>query len=236
MTTLAALIALTAIMVFIGGFVALLKPGLIRQTKGWKAMLYCFATSVLMFGTSVTLMPAPMLEKGEAHFYRTIDQEDSSVALRKRLGWVIVAPTAATLEDRAVTAIHAAKELHERSGADFVQIRLVADELTNWGGNGILAIAEYAPDGKGVSGQGEKGNKWKVSAADTAISEQQIMVAGLWGKQRDNYRNSDGLIDEKRLTAAISSALDIPVDDVRIPFISRSPSPYKGERYAMAEK
>jgi hypothetical protein len=86
----------------IGGFIMLIVIGWI--------------ISLFMGGDNKTAAEASL--PGTAQPYTVLSKQDISVGNRDRLRWVITAPQAITLDDRAATAVQAAKDLQSQTGAD----------------------------------------------------------------------------------------------------------------------
>jgi hypothetical protein len=84
---------------------------------------------------------------------------------RKKAEAYIAAPTAVTRDQRAETAIKAARELRQQQGADVISVFLEPNP-EEWGKGGAVAIARYAPDGKGY---GQNDWTWEVEATGEPI-------------------------------------------------------------------
>jgi hypothetical protein len=84
---------------------------------------------------------------------------------RKKASAYIAAPKAVTREQRAETAIKAARELLLQQQAGVIYVYLEPDP-ENWGRGGPVAIARYAPDGKG---HGQTDWTWEVEATGEPI-------------------------------------------------------------------
>lgn len=100
-----------------------------------------------------------------AKVYEIISNEDSSFPGRKRLG-ISILSEAASFEERAQTAMKAAIDYQKITKADLVSVRLEPSKAMDGKGS-PLAVADYAPDGKGISGDTSmSGNDWvwKVEA------------------------------------------------------------------------
>lgn len=162
---------------------------------------------------------APAVAKPVAHEYQVVAEENTSMRDRKRLRWRIVAPTALTQLDRAETAKSAAKDLQEKTGADFTQIFLEAAEFTAGFGN-VLAIVTYAPDGCGVTGKDCTGKKWEVSASATQLTDTQMAVWKAWVENREQFME-DGLLNEDRLKDFLAAKFDTTPDKITLPWVER---------------
>ena len=117
-----------------------------------------------------------------------------------------------TKEQLAATVIAAAKHYAKAAGVQFVGVALDSQF-----GAGVattqLAVADYAPDGKGVSGK----DNWtwqQVKAAENGLTKQELTMQELWGKWRDQYQTPQGITDEAALSAAIGKKLGIAPNEV----------------------
>ena len=158
--------------------------------------------------------------------YNVIEREDQSIAGRKRISAYIVAPDANTLQQRGETAIVAAQNLQKESGAKVVTVFLipngkkVGSELVFAGTN--LALARYAPDGGGYSGDQQW--IWEVQASDSTVNPQEIKIAERWYEEEGKYQIDDGfggtITDEEALSKALAAEFGISPDDVGLPYFS----------------
>ncbi len=117
-----------------------------------------------------------------------------------------------TKEQLAATVIAAAKYYAKAPDVQFVGV-----VLDSQFGAGVattqLAVADYAPDGKGVSGK----DNWtwqQVKAAENGLTKQELTMQELWGKWRSQYQTPQGITDEAALSAAIGSKLGIAPSEV----------------------
>lgn len=120
-----------------------------------------------------------------------------------------------TKEQLAATVIAAAKYAAQQSKAHFVGVALLSQFDAGYATT-QLAVADYAPDGKGVSGR----DNWQwqmVQAAENGLTKQEVAMQSLWGKLRDQYQTPMGT-DEAALSAAISKELGIPAEQVNIAY------------------
>ena len=97
--------------------------------------------------------------------YTVIDIGGEDGTRRKKASAYIAAPKAITREQRAETAIKAARELLLQQQAGVIYVYLEPDP-ENWGQGGPVAIARYAPDGKG---HGQTDWTWEVEATGEPI-------------------------------------------------------------------
>lgn len=91
--------------------------------------------------------------------YTIVDSGGNTVQGRKRIEVRIVAPEARTFEQRGETVVLAAKELQERENAAVVFV-ILEPSAALAGLGSSLALAKYAPDGGGWSG--DQGWTWEV--------------------------------------------------------------------------
>lgn len=148
--------------------------------------------------------------------YTVVDRKNISIPGRTRLSASIVAPEALTVEQRAQTAMKAAKELQESTKAYVVTVFLVPSP--NLVGMGInLAIARYAVDGRGYSG--DQNWQWEVQATDKPVDEQQLRITELWEEKQSSFLIPDGYggmkPDEDAVDEAVAAELGIDVSEVR---------------------
>ncbi len=173
-------------------FVGMAKPGIVvpgsKRTRRRVAIYYLCGTALFMVirtqfensppasvTESVPAVVQPTITIPHAKSYTVLQSTNSTVAHRKRETVSILAPEAETMEQRAETAIKAAIELREKNNADVIMVLLEADESLI--GQGLsLAIARYAPDGKGW---GSNDWKWQTLAADGNVSKDQDQIPSL---------------------------------------------------------
>jgi len=163
--------------------------------------------------------------KGQAHQYKVVNEYDYSFPGRNRRQWTITAPTALTKEDRALTAIQAAKDLQAKTDADQAYVLLAIDGLKS--SHGLpLATAAYTPDGKGNSGK-TNSDVWEVEASDKHLTQLEKNIVVLWENNKKNFLKEDGVLtDEKKLSQFIAKELNISVDEVNMPYITREKISY----------
>lgn len=153
------------------------------------------------------------------HHYTIVNTRDYSFPERKRMGWTITSPQAITKEDRALTSMQAARDLQHSTNADQAEIFLVIDGLDN--AHGIpLAMATYTPDGKGNSGN-IKAPIWEVEASNQNLTQTEKDIALSWYKHKQNFIKPDGLTDEQGLTHYVAKQLNIPVEQINLPWVNR---------------
>ncbi len=154
--------------------------------------------------------------------YTIIGKRDYSFAGRKRLGVFVYAPEAVTSLERASVVKRAAFELQKETGADFTDAILEIADFSYGEGN-VLAMADYAADGCGTSGNRCTGNKWNIESSDVKVSALQINVLREWEELKHKYQGKKGYLDledEKPLIRAISKKLNIKIEEVNLPNVA----------------
>ena len=133
-------------------------------SRGESVKLWVFSFMLLGIGTSNSEFwkdPPPSWYPSSwvGHEYEVIEVDDISIAGRDRLNVRIYAPTAVTPQDRVATAMDAALHFSTYDGLrpgitryDLVGVFL---EAVPSGSGYVLATADYAVDGCGVSGSGD---------------------------------------------------------------------------------
>lgn len=159
------------------------------------------------------------ISKPTTHEYTIVNSRDYSLPARKRLGWTITSPQAITKEDRASTIIQAAKDLQHKMSADQAEVFLVIDGLDSAHGM-PLAMVVYTPDGKGNSGNIDA-PIWEVEVSDQNLTQLEKDITLSWYKHKEKFIKSDGLTDEKGLENAVAKELNIPIEQVNLPWIQR---------------
>ncbi|EGG0282947.1 DUF4875 domain-containing protein [Salmonella enterica] len=214
------LLFIVVLFAFVAG---LIKPAWIKQeTRGRVLKFYGLGMLALLLLIGLVADPveqAPAVAKGVAHEYQVIGKDDTSFAGRKRLRWVITAPTALTQADRAETAKAAAKALQDQTDADLAQVWLeVAPFAAGQGSQ--LAMATYTPDGCGASGKDCDGKKWDVEASDVQLTQEQLAVWKAWRENRDQFME-DGMVNEERLKSFLANKFGTTPDKITLPWVSR---------------
>lgn len=152
--------------------------------------------------------------------YTVIGERDYSFNGRDRFGVFIHAPDAKTKLERAAVVRQAAIDLQKRTNADFTDATLEVADFSYHQGN-VLAMADYAPDGCGVSGEDCTGDKFKIEVSDAQVTSLQIDVLREWEKLKGQYRGEKGYLnleDEAKMTAVIAKKLGIAISDTKTPY------------------
>lgn len=155
--------------------------------------------------------PAVPINKAVA--YQVLSVADISFPGRKRLNVSLIAPAALTGEERAQTALKAAVDVQQQEGADEVSANLEISQPLS--GHGFaLAIADYAPDGGGLSGSQPFGNgTWEAQVTDYVVSPEEAKIADLWYENESKFQINDGFggkkTNEKALKKYIAKLIDV---------------------------
>nr|VFK35242.1 MAG: protein of unknown function (DUF4875) [Candidatus Kentron sp. MB]VFK77195.1 MAG: protein of unknown function (DUF4875) [Candidatus Kentron sp. MB] len=168
--------------------------------------------------------------QGRAQSYEVIGAEDYSFPRRKRVRWQIVAPSAQSRDDRAFTAIQAAKDLLKKTEADQATVWLEINKELAGKGYG-LAIVSFTPDGKGNSGQEMNSKIWEVEVASDEVNSEQVRIANAWYAHRAKFADNDGLTDEPKLKTYLANELGIPENQISLPWVMREKFTYNGGIY-----
>lgn len=162
------------------------------------------------------------IKDGTPQQYQIIAAEDYSFSGRKRLKIFVTAPSATSFEDRASTIQLAAKEyLHHEKANQVTALLEVSKGMATRGI--ILASATYTPDGCGNSGDDCIGNAWEVESSSDVLTSKQISISEAWFANRGKFVKKDGLLDEPRLKSFLSKKLNVPLEEVTLPFIYLKP-------------
>jgi hypothetical protein len=150
--------------------------------------------------------------------YQIFSITDFSVAGRSRIR-VRLTSDASTRDDRAAVVMAVARRVQQERQADVVEA--IQDlSVGSSGSLAALAIARFAPDGKGMSGYSK--TTWEVMSSDSEIEPIEMQMANLWFKNRHLFETRDGFTDERRMKAFIARELKMPASKVTLPFISLS--------------
>ena len=239
---------LLSLIAFIAAFVGLIKPSILKQTKRLKAFGVGLGSSFVFFiaaaifigsstqdniteidiaetqdnahsATDIKEEP-PQKAKPRAHGYKVIYARDHSIGDKRKGGlWYIVSP-AETREDRAVTLIQAAKDLHaEMRDPDHAFVFLILNEEANDIGFGTLGKASYVPDGQGKASGFSKDQVWNIQVSDFVPTDLHLKVLQLWIDNKKKYMNENGTLSaagEDKLKAKIAAELNMPIDEVSV--------------------
>lgn len=140
---------------------------------------------------------------------------------RARVTCSILAPEAKSYEEFAQTAMKAAMDAQKKTNAKVVVIEL--EEAPRTVGKGVLlAMAFYAPDGGGFSG--DQGWTWDVKAVKSRHSDAILRMTTLWYNNRNDFQVPDNYggtqTDEVALKAFIGKTMGIDPETVTLAFAS----------------
>lgn len=93
--------------------------------------------------------------------YTVLGENDFSFNGRKRISIYIYSPYAVTKTEKINVSKKAALDMHRKTLADFIDIRLEA-KSTNYGKSDVKVVVEYAPDFCGISGNDCTGSQWEI--------------------------------------------------------------------------
>jgi len=128
-------------------------------------------------------------------------------------------PEAKTLEQRAQTAMKAAIDVQKATNAHIVDLTLELDEALIGKGK-PLVILHYFVDGKDYGGYGKK-DTWEIDASGTEVPQEQVDVAKLWYRHREEFRGNDVLADEAKLKAFLAKKYGLKKEQIVLPYPSR---------------
>ena len=154
----------------------------------------------------------------QAKSYVIVGKEDVSIPGRKRMGIIVISREAKTYDELAQTAMKAAMDYQKETEADLSYVWLEMSAQTQGAGY-QLAIADYAPDGKGNSDIAVP-FKWQVEAVKDMPSEQTIKIMELWQSNKKRFQKN-GLTDEQALKKFIAGKLKIKVSAVTTYYAGR---------------
>ncbi len=154
---------------------------------------------------------SPLPDTAEAHPYIVVGQEDFSAGYGRIRKGLCIASDAESFTARAHTAIRAALDLQQSTGADYVQVAItpIADIGCN---DYFTAIAEYSPDGGGVAGE-TKNHYWQVKATDIVLDIEERLVLKAWQEAKPDFE-TDGEVDIERMKHYLAGQLNLSPDEV----------------------
>ena len=123
------------------------------------------------------------------HEFKIIENKDISASNgRTRRKIFVMAPTAATREDRIATIMEAAMQVSQKYHSLFVAAHLLPYESSN---NSIARI-DYAPDGCGVSGENCTGEVWTdANSSDKQFTQEEVEIGKAWYKHKNEFKELD---------------------------------------------
>lgn len=125
--------------------------------------------------------------------------------------WCIFS-SADSFEKRAQTAIQAAVDLQEKSGADYVSVKLTPIPKVGCA-RYLAATAVYAPDGLGINGKKAR-PVWSVSSSSINLGPEEVLVAMAWEEARPKIE-VNGKVDPDKMAKYLSKQLNLTPEEVR---------------------
>lgn len=127
--------------------------------------------------------------------------------------------------ERVQTSLLAAKDYLEKESIEYVKVfHLPANEPILIGTGHYIAVAEYAPDGKGNDGKSSfEHETWQARAIQGKIDPLSIEIQVLWYNNREKFQKEDDIgffTDESALKQFISKKLNNKVlaTDIHLPY------------------
>lgn len=210
------------------------KPGMTAKKAGKGCLLLILL--ILICGwlagrgdktSSTTSEPVKQsldIKNGDVRNFEAIAAEDYSIAGRSRIKIYVLSPEAKTFEERAATIQQAAKQYLQQEKVNEVTALLeVSKGMATHGV--VLASAVYTPDGCGndIGNDTCTGKIWSVQSSSDVITPKQISISDAWFANRAKFIKKDGLLNEAGLKKMLSNKLNIPLEEITVPFISLKP-------------
>ncbi len=187
------------------------------------AIITLIATTIAFFSGCAKGKPVFV----HAKHYEVVDELPMDLKTTKRTGRMFsIVSNAQTADELAQTAMLAAYELHNVHGYDLTSVLLYPNkDLIRTGA--YYAQVEYAADNKGT--QGVPGvdktlftsGKWKVRAANNALSGRELAIINLWYGDQHKFPSKDMhsslSFDKAALTDHIAKELEVHVAEVKLP-------------------
>jgi len=147
----------------------------------------------------------------QARSYTVVDKQDFSAGYGRTRIALCIASDAERFTARAHTAIRAAVDVQRDTGADYIQVA-----ITPIAGIGcrehFTAVAEYAPDGGGITGDAQN-RFWQVKATDIVLDLEERLVLRAWEESRSEFL-TNGEVDMERMTQHLSKQLNLSPEAV----------------------
>ncbi|MFO8113401.1 MAG: DUF4875 domain-containing protein [Desulfosalsimonadaceae bacterium] len=163
-------------------------------------------------GETIAEQASPHLpDTSRAYPYLVVAQEDFSAGYGRIRKELCIASDAESFTARAQTAIRAAVDLQQKTGADYVQVAItpIADIGCH---DYFTAIAEYSPDGGGVTGE-TKHQYWQVKATDIVLDIEERLVLKAWQEAKPDFETG-GEVDIERMKQYLAGQLNLSPDEV----------------------
>ena len=146
-----------------------------------------------------------------AHAYTVVSTEDFSAGYGRNRVMLCIASDADGFVARAHTVIQAALDYHLNVGADYIQVAMTP--IRDMGCNDYYtAIAEYSPDGRGITGN-ERNHFWGVRATDVVLDIEERLVLKAWQEARPAFE-VNGEVDLERMKQHLARQLNLSPDEV----------------------
>jgi hypothetical protein len=150
-------------------------------------------------------------DTSQAQSYTILDQQDFSAGYGRVRKTACIASDAESFTARAHTAIRASIDLQRNTGADYVQVAVTP--ITGIGCSEYYsAIAEYAPDGGGVTGD-QKNHFWQVKASDIFLDIEERLLLKAWHEAAPEF-TGNGTVDMEGMKQYLSRQLNLTVEKV----------------------
>ena len=150
-----------------------------------------------------------------AHDFGIVTDEDISSSIRLRRRVSVVSPTAQTPEDRIATIMEAVRQAWDTHHPEYITAFLVPYE-----GGSPLARIVFAPDGCGITGEGDycTGEIWTdAHASDTVLTPDQMRFETAWDENRESFMEDSEygpVVNEDRLVAFLANRFDTTTEHI----------------------
>lgn len=214
----------------VAGFIAIPLPNTQLQAlriTPWPGLALSFVVAGIAMWLAIGASSPPLpTAKADKNFKAYDAGHSKSIPLfaKRNVGDLTIFSEAKTYEERIHTVLYAAKQYLEQEDLKYVRVfHLSYPHEALIGTGAVIAIGEYAPDGKGGDGSGPLAHKtWQASAVKGEVDEVAALIEVLWNQMSDRYQVTDesGIYtDEPALKQAISKAIkgSIPPDKISLP-------------------
>lgn len=150
-------------------------------------------------------------DTSRAQSYTIISQQDFSAGYGRIRKALCVSSEAESYITRAHTAIRAAIVFQRETGADYVQVAVTPISGTGCSEH-YSAIAEYSPDGGGVTGD-QNNHFWQVKASDILLDIEERLLLKAWQEAKPEFE-VDGNVDMERIKQHLSRQLNLTIKQV----------------------
>ena len=146
-----------------------------------------------------------------AQSYRVAETSDFSAGYGRTRKSLCSVSDAESFTARAHTIMRAAMRFQQETGADYVQVAMTPIDGIGCG-DYFTAIAEYAPDGGGVTGD-ETNHFWQVKATDIVLDIEERLVLRAWQEAKPQF-SDNGDVDIERIKAHLAAQLNLSPEEV----------------------